>query len=220
MNLDNYHKKLKFIEKITSNVTHEINNVFSIINEYSGMLEDKLILAQETGELDLEKLITCKEKIVNQLSRGKNQNKLLNEFSHSVMLESQSYNLHSTLVNFLALINRIIKNHEMELRYSSFSEDIITEFNLLDFQMELFSIIDLLISSSVPHTYLDIRIIPHNEDNIILELKSEFKESDSKNKIIEMIDAINKENNSKILFSFSQTGQFNIVKIIFKNKGV
>jgi len=44
MNKNLLHKKeLEFFGKITACISHELNNVLSIINEYTGLLEDLML---------------------------------------------------------------------------------------------------------------------------------------------------------------------------------
>lgn len=54
--------RLAFMGKITSNVTHELNNVFSIINEYTGMIEDKIYAAMNGSDFDVEKFFIIRKK--------------------------------------------------------------------------------------------------------------------------------------------------------------
>ena len=108
---------LAFFGKITSNITHELNNVFSIINECTGIIEDQLNLALDTGEFDIEKVIKYKDKIISQIDRGKHLNKQFNQFAHIVDFKELSFELDSELSRLILLTKRIAFLREITLDY-------------------------------------------------------------------------------------------------------
>ena len=56
MNKNLLHKKeLEFFGKITACISHELNNVLSIINEYTGLLED-LTLGEAVDKNRIQKI--------------------------------------------------------------------------------------------------------------------------------------------------------------------
>jgi len=117
--------KIAFLEKITSNFTHEINNILSIINEYTGIIDDKIYAYEQKGNLDLEKIKYYTKKVYDQILRGKRINKLLNEFSHLVNEEYKDVEINSEIEKFLELIERIAKINETRFIY-----DNVNEFNI------------------------------------------------------------------------------------------
>ena len=57
MNKNLIHKKeLEFFGKVTACISHELNNVLSIINEYTGLLEDLMLTCNSREEVDKEKI--------------------------------------------------------------------------------------------------------------------------------------------------------------------
>jgi C4-dicarboxylate-specific signal transduction histidine kinase len=69
---DNFDQRsnLNFFGKITASVTHELNNVFSIINEYNGLLEDQIFIAESELTPNIEKLSRIQDRLAKQIARG------------------------------------------------------------------------------------------------------------------------------------------------------
>ena len=99
-------RSLAFMGGITAGVSHEMNNVLSIINEYSGLLND-LVVAQEKGRpIRQETLARLSQGISNQIKRGEQEIKRLNRFAHSVDQEITAINLTALLDDITGLTQR------------------------------------------------------------------------------------------------------------------
>ena len=77
-------KGFAFFGAITASLSHEINNVFAIINELAGLLDDFFVAADKGAPLNLERLRKTTRRIAKQVDRGKTQVKRLNQFAHTV----------------------------------------------------------------------------------------------------------------------------------------
>ncbi len=75
---------LAFFGRISAGVTHELNNVVSIIEQVTGLLEDQLYSANSGGTLDVDKLQSVHDRIMAQIDRGVELIHNLNRFSHTV----------------------------------------------------------------------------------------------------------------------------------------
>lgn len=92
---------LRFFSAVTASVTHELNNVLSIINQTGGLLEDLLYGVSQGEELKLEQLERIAEKISLQTQRGIDIIKRLNSFAHTCdnpVAEFDVYELTSGIV--------------------------------------------------------------------------------------------------------------------------
>jgi signal transduction histidine kinase len=84
---------LVFFGKINASISHELKNIFAIISEAAGLLNDLTNIASEGGDLDLEMIRTCSQDIVEEIQRGFATVKQMNTFSHSVDHPIKSVNL-------------------------------------------------------------------------------------------------------------------------------
>jgi len=74
---------LQFFGKMTASISHEIKNVFAIINENAGLLEDFIVLEEKGIPLDPEKLKKISKKVMGQIKRADEIIKNMNRFAHS-----------------------------------------------------------------------------------------------------------------------------------------
>ncbi len=74
---------LQFFSAVTASVTHELNNVLSIINQTGGLLEDLLMGIDQGEAIQPEQLERIAGKISLQTERGIEIIKRLNNFSHT-----------------------------------------------------------------------------------------------------------------------------------------
>jgi len=75
-------KSLQFFGKISASVSHEIKNVFAVINEAAGLIEDFTLMAAKGMEIDPERLKKAANSIQGQVQRGDSIVKNINAFAH------------------------------------------------------------------------------------------------------------------------------------------
>ena len=97
---------LKFFGTITASVTHELNNVISIIDQVSGLLKDMTAGAEAGFTLQPEQLKKIHERISHQAQRGVEIIKSLNSFAHSVDEPVRDVELKSLVGNLFSLSRR------------------------------------------------------------------------------------------------------------------
>jgi len=100
--------ELKFFGTITASVTHELNNVISIISQTGGLLEDLLAGTKQNRPIEPERLERIAEKVSIQTERGIKIIKRLNSFAHSTDISTGSFDLNELLENLGALMERFI----------------------------------------------------------------------------------------------------------------
>ena len=143
-------KDLKFFAKISASISHEINNVFSVINENSGLLSDLLIRAENGHELDTEKLKRTNDTIQNHLNRGKTIVKRLNRFSHSADDPLKDFDLREVLENLIAITRRFTYQKKVDLEINSPEEPVTIKNNPFALQQAVFNSIAMLLNASEP----------------------------------------------------------------------
>ena len=75
---------LAFFGKINASISHELKNIFAIISEASGLLNDLAELAEKGKKIDMRMIKTCSQDIEEEIQRGFGTIKEMNTFSHSV----------------------------------------------------------------------------------------------------------------------------------------
>lgn len=115
-----HEKGLAFMGMITASLSHEINNVITVINELSGLLDDLLKGAESGRPIENERLDAISQKISNQIKRGEMFVKLLNRFSHSVDEPIASFGIKELLEEITALCQRFaaLKKTRLETNFS------------------------------------------------------------------------------------------------------
>ena len=97
---------LAFFGKITASVTHELNNVISIIDQTAGLLDD-LVAGEERGiPIATERLSEMSATIQRQTQRGLKIIERLNRFAHSADTTAMPFDLDEVVGNLVELCRR------------------------------------------------------------------------------------------------------------------
>lgn len=97
---------LQFFGRISASVTHEIKNVFAVINESAGLVGDFTLMAERGMPIEPEKLKRVADAIQGQIRRGDTIVKNMNAFSHSTDEPVREVNLVEQLTLTVALTKR------------------------------------------------------------------------------------------------------------------
>jgi len=81
--LDLREHELAFFGQVTASLSHQINNVLTIVNELGGLLGD-MTASGNVGEAQGERLGRLAERILGNVERGTEYLRLLNRFAHTV----------------------------------------------------------------------------------------------------------------------------------------
>jgi len=76
-------EELRFFGRISASVSHEIKNVFAVINEAAGLIEDFTLMAERGVPLQPDRLKNAANSIQGQIRRGDAIVKSMNAFAHS-----------------------------------------------------------------------------------------------------------------------------------------
>jgi signal transduction histidine kinase len=111
---------LMFSGAITASITHELNNVMSIIDQTIGLLDDLIVTASPDHPIGTEQLERIVEKIQLQKERGVEFIKRLNTFSHTVDEPSVEIDVNQLMENFYDLTHRfaVLKRAEYKISYA------------------------------------------------------------------------------------------------------
>lgn len=97
---------LMFFGQVSASLSHEINNVFSIVNELAGLIDDHLLRADRGLPIEPAKLKEVTGKIAKQVKRGEALVKLLNRMAHSADQWTASIDLGELIERVVAVCQR------------------------------------------------------------------------------------------------------------------
>ncbi len=152
-----------FFGTITASLSHEINNVFAIINELSGLLDDFFHAAENGTPLNVEKLRGSTQRIAAQVERGQKYVKRLNGFAHTVDDRQNTIELNETVEAITALCRRFgtLRRVELETRLPEASPRI--EGSAFNLQHIIFRCIDIVLHASRQGDVVRIDIEPQDD---------------------------------------------------------
>lgn len=138
---------LKFIGKVLSVFTHELNNHLAIIKESAGLIEDTLRLQKSSGKYDIEESLKIIQSIENQIGKTAWLTKKLNSFGHRMDNLLSTFNVNESLEELLVLLSRVATQKKVSFE-KDFQEDIPRVCNdPAGLQLIVFCFIDRLLKS-------------------------------------------------------------------------
>jgi signal transduction histidine kinase len=137
---------LAFFGRLTASASHDINNVLSIVGELSGLLEDTLEAAPESG-VPPDRLRRVADGLEAQVQKGAGIVKRLNQFAHSADEPVKSVDLVAQLEAVTALAQRFATLKRMTLQTDLPQEEIALPTNPFLFQQAVFLCIDTALRS-------------------------------------------------------------------------
>jgi len=106
---------LQFFGRVSASVSHEIKNVFAVINEAAGLIEDFTLMAERGKPLQPERLKSAANAIQGQVRRGDTIVKNMNAFAHSTDEAVREVNLADLLGLTVALAGRLADMKQIRL---------------------------------------------------------------------------------------------------------
>lgn len=167
-----YYLGLEFFGRITASISHELNNVLTIINELNGVLEDTVCMADPGKGIDPGKIGSVQQRISKQLKRGNSIIKKLNRFSHTIDHPVTDFDLNGLMLNFTEIYRRLSDLKKINVEYKLSAAAINIESDPFLVQHLVFRGINEMIEGMDANTTINITAI-EAESNAEIELKSE-----------------------------------------------
>ncbi len=152
-------KGLGFSSAITASLSHEISNVFAIVNELSGLLDDYFHVAEQGSPLNPEKLKETTTRIAVQVERGQKYVKQLNQFAHSIDDKQIPPVFNETVEAITALCRRFGVLRRVEIETSLPVESPPIAGNAFDLQHIVFRCIDIVLNVSKQGDVIRINVV-------------------------------------------------------------
>lgn len=153
---------LAFFGAITASVSHELSNVIAIMDQTTGLLEDRLAGAQEEIRITREKLETIVTSLQKQAMRGLDIIKRLNRFAHSTDHIRQTFDIGETLQNLIRLIGRLATTKGVTLETRLPATPIAIENNPFYLQQAVFAAVKAVLVHAQPGDVVTISLREHD----------------------------------------------------------
>ena len=170
-------KGFGFFGAITASLSHEINNVFAIINELSGLLDDFFHATEQGVELDVEKLKRTTQRIAAQVERGHEYVRRLNGFAHTVDGKQTSIVLNEAVEAITTLCRRFGTLRRVELETSLPGASPRIEGSAFDLQHIIYRCIDIVLNASRQGDVVQVDIEPQGDGARLIFASSSAVES-------------------------------------------
>ena len=159
--------ELVFFGTITASVSHELNNVLSIINEYSGLLDDLVSGDNKDRPIENERILRIALNIAKQIKREQSIIKLLNRFSHRVDNPLVEFNLNELVRDITRLSQRFASLKKIELEITVPEEPITLTNNPFAVQHVIFLCLKLALEYSNMTDSINIKLETYESQAII-----------------------------------------------------
>jgi C4-dicarboxylate-specific signal transduction histidine kinase len=163
--------ELAFFGTITASVSHELNNVLSIINEYAGLLDD-LVSADNKGKpLENARIKKIALNIAEQIKREQEIIKLLNRFAHRVDTPKVQFNLVDLVHDIIRLSQRFASLKKVSLEFTLPQESISITNNPFGVQHAIFLCLNLALDFSNSNDSIS-TLLDKEESQVIINVTS------------------------------------------------
>ncbi len=155
---------LEFFGRITASISHELNNVMSIIDQSSGLLEDHLAVIENGSPVRTELLERVHEKINRQTLRGVEIIRRLNKFAHSVDDTVTTFDLADITENFVSICQRFAELKRTQLEFVPVHQRIEITSSPFLLQQMLFTIVQHALEITHKNALIQVEILQTESD--------------------------------------------------------
>jgi C4-dicarboxylate-specific signal transduction histidine kinase len=149
---------LAFFGAITASVTHELNNVLSILDQSGGLLGDLAAGAAHGRPVDPARLDTVHERIDRQVRKGVEIVRRLNRFAHAIDEGAESFEVSEQVETLVSLARRFAELKKVRLEYEAHDEDLPVRGNAFALQHGLFVCLKAALDASREGDRIDVEL--------------------------------------------------------------
>ena len=155
----NIKESLALFGQIGASLSHDINNVFAIIGELNGLINDMVTMTE--GNINTASLSKVAARIEKQLDRGARLTKSLNTFAHSIDHDDESMDLEAVVSHVVALCERSARMRKATLSVTVEEMIPLIKGNRFQLQHLIFLCIEQLLAASPLGIAIHIHAAPH-----------------------------------------------------------
>ena len=146
-----------FFGRIMANVSHEFNNVITVISELAGLLKDLSLMAQQGREIQPKKVLSISENIAKQVARGKHLTSHMNRFSHSADEDCTGVDMQGVVENMMVLTDRLFKNRKSSIDFAPPEEACNLHTDPFELRRILSACLDCFLNASSPEVSVTLK---------------------------------------------------------------
>ncbi len=150
--------EIQFMGKITASVTHEMQNVFAIIKETAGLMEDLIAISKEDTFPHKERFVRAIANIGSQVERGVRLAGRLNNFAHAADEDLRLVDLNAVVANMVFLSQRFARTKRVTLAHAESAEPVKVLTSSMKLHMVLFDCVYYLLDRIKPGGAITLRI--------------------------------------------------------------
>jgi len=145
-----------FFGAMGAGLSHELSNIFNIINELAGLQQDISAAAAGGGAASLARIADLAARIKAQVDRGEAINRSLHRLSHSIDHVDIDFDLVETLVLFGALAARAARLAEVEIDIRQPDAPLTHRGNPFDVLLALHSCVRVALAAASSVRHIDV----------------------------------------------------------------
>lgn len=129
---------IAFFGEMTASMTHEIKNIFAVIQESSGLMADLFAIAPLPEDRLKERFSHSLDIIDRQIRRGMELTTCFNRLAHSPEQRSREIGLAETIAQIRTLSERFARNKQVEISCGAMADDVFLFIRPVVLHMALF----------------------------------------------------------------------------------
>lgn len=141
---------MAFFGAVTASVSHELNNVISIIDQTAGLLDDMIAGEEQGVPISVDRLTSAVASVQKQTERGLGIIKRLNKFAHSADQPLLEFEVYEVLSNLVSLAQRLASLKRASLELKPAVEQLRITSNPFFMQQVLFRVLKLVLEVVEP----------------------------------------------------------------------
>jgi hypothetical protein len=154
--------ELSFFAKIGADISHEMRNVLSIVNENAGLLDDQLALARGRKVPDLDKLKKVSARIARQVGKGVEVMECFSRFAHAADEPRATVDLVGLVGDVTVLAQRHVRNLGRTLEVTLPEGTILTTTNPFCLQHAVFLCLRIVWEAAEPGAPVSVELAGHD----------------------------------------------------------
>jgi signal transduction histidine kinase len=158
---------LAFFGRITASVTHELNNVLSVIDQARGLLEDLTAMSGDGREIDPRSLESIRDRIHRQVSKGVEILRRVNRFAHTLDDPGAEFDVGAETDNVVSLARRFAELREVHLELEPPPEEIRVRGNAFAFQHGIFACLQRILDDSEGDDRIGVRVGREGDEAVV-----------------------------------------------------
>lgn len=205
--------KIEFFGRIMANVSHELNNIITVISELAGLLKDLSLMARKGRPIPNDKIESLSDNIAKQVVRGKHLVSHMNRFSHSADDPQADVDLAQVVENMQVLTDRLFKNRRTDLTVPDKSEACNLRTDPFELRRILFGCMDRFLDASSREVSV---VVKRSENGGNMEIRISGQIETTPTDFMDQLDALKEQAetiNGRLMYEQNETQI--LIRLIF-----